>query len=550
MIDRDAPRPTTAARTGAVRIALVAGAALVLLTAAAAYAGWREWRASIEARLWVDHTYQVIDDIRRLFDDVQDAETGARGYLLTGDATYLAPFDTGIAHRGDDRDRLWDAVRDNPDQLRRFVRLDALLDKKFNVLSEVVEHRRSNQAVSPPMPIGRGRVQMEEIRTVVDEMIDNEHSLLTIRDAARDRSARANLRTVVAAFVLAVLAIAVALALGIAYVHRRRLAEEAAAAQAALLAATLESMGQGIGVHDAGLRLLLWNRRYQELSGVEDSLFVPGVSLLTLLRRAAETGDLGDDAESWIAERMRILTARVPYETERARPDGSVLLMRGTFTEDGLGVTTFSDITALKRTQRDLTASLSRLNAIFANTLDGIVTVSESGTIESFNPAAERIFGFTAHDLIGRNIKLLMPEPFRGHHDGYLRQYQNTGEKKIIGMRRELEGVRSDGSVFPIELAINEFWSDGRRLFVGMLRDISERRQVERIKSEFISTVSHELRTPLTSISGSLGLLVGAAAGELPDRAKRLIEIANKNSERLVRLVNDILDLDKISRAG
>ena len=116
----------------------------------------------------------------------------------------------------------------------------------------------------------------------------------------------------------------------------------------------------------------------------------------------------------------------------------------------------------------------------------------------------------------------------------------------IIGRTREVEGLRRDGERFPLELAVTELVIEGERLFVGVLRDISQRKEMERIKNEFISTVSHELRTPLTSIRGSLGLIIGGAAGDIPQQASMMVDLAAKNTERLISLVNDILDIEKV----
>src|SRR5690606_37864889 len=122
--------------------------------------------------------------------------------------------------------------------------------------------------------------------------------------------------------------------------------------------------------------------------------------------------------------------------------------------------------------------------------------------------------------------------------------YLNTGERHVIGSRREVEGLKRSGDTFPLEVSVSEIWIGNRHLFIGILRDITERRNVERLKNEFVSTVSHELRTPLTSIAGSLGLLAAGATGALPAKAERLIHIAHNNSERLVRLINDLLDIE------
>jgi len=184
--------------------------------------------------------------------------------------------------------------------------------------------------------------------------------------------------------------------------------------------------------------------------------------------------------------------------------------------------------------------------AIVDNIVDGLITINEKGIIQSVNPAVETIFGYKPNEVIGNNIAMLMPEPYFSEHDDYLSNYLQTGEKKIIGTGREVEGARKDGSTFPLELAISEVDVNGKRMFSGLVRDITERKRVEKLKNEFISTVSHELRTPLTSIRGSLGLISGGAVGALPDKAKGMLKIASSNTERLLLLINDILDIQKI----
>lgn len=116
----------------------------------------------------------------------------------------------------------------------------------------------------------------------------------------------------------------------------------------------------------------------------------------------------------------------------------------------------------------------------------------------------------------------------------------------IIGVGREVLARRKDGTSIPVELAVSKMQIGDKTMFTGILRDVSERKKIEHMKSEFIATVSHELRTPLTSIRGSLGLLAGGAMGELSEQASEVVEIAMNNSCRLVRLVNEFLDIEKI----
>ena len=119
------------------------------------------------------------------------------------------------------------------------------------------------------------------------------------------------------------------------------------------------------------------------------------------------------------------------------------------------------------------------LAALVDNALDGIITIDEAGTILSFNPAAVALFGYRPDEVIGQNVRMLMPEPYRSRHDDYLSHYLRTGEAKIIGIGRQVEGQRQDGSVFPMELGVAAVEAEGERYFVGFVHDLRERLRFE-----------------------------------------------------------------------
>ncbi len=197
-----------------------------------------------------------------------------------------------------------------------------------------------------------------------------------------------------------------------------------------------------------------------------------------------------------------------------------------------------------------LRRTAERIQAVHDSAVDAIITIDTSGVIETVNPAATSLFGYRADEMIDRNVSMLMPAEIAVRHDGFLRHYLETGEARIIGVGREAEGQRKDGARFPVELSVSEVLLDGERFFTGVIRDITERKEVERLKDEFVSSVSHELRTPLTSIRGSLGLLEGGVLGDLPDAMSGLVRVARSNTDRLIRLITDILDLEKIEAGG
>lgn len=238
----------------------------------------------------------------------------------------------------------------------------------------------------------------------------------------------------------------------------------------------------------------------------------------------------------------------------------------------------------LERTRRLLEDSEARLKAILDTAVDGIITIDGQGIIESANAATERMFGYTRDELVGNNVKLLMPPPYHDQHDGYIASYLATGNAKIIGIGREVEGQRKDGTQFPIDLAVSEVRVEGSRLFTGVVRDLSARRRAEdelrrrRVElthaarlstiGELTSGIGHEVNQPLTAmvnfaeaclrmlrsgntdtqkLENALEQIVdqGQRAGHIIRHVRRLAR--KSESERIEvdinRLVQDVLDL-------
>jgi PAS domain S-box-containing protein len=176
----------------------------------------------------------------------------------------------------------------------------------------------------------------------------------------------------------------------------------------------------------------------------------------------------------------------------------------------------------------------------------GMVMIDHDGKIVMVNTEIEQQFGYPREELIGQPVDLLVPERLRTQHARHRQNFALKPETRRMGASRDLFGQRKDGTEFPVEVGLNPIPAGERPLLLAVIVDISQRKHMERLKDEFVATVSHELRTPLTSISGSLGLLVGQWSDRLPESATRLVSIAHKNSQRLVRLINDILDIEKI----
>jgi PAS domain S-box-containing protein len=186
----------------------------------------------------------------------------------------------------------------------------------------------------------------------------------------------------------------------------------------------------------------------------------------------------------------------------------------------------------------------ARHRALFDAAPEGIMTFDREGVIRNANPAAHRLFGYGKGRLIGMSAA----ETLAAHdRERALKAMLDPDNIAKGGLRTEYAGLHATGTTFPMQVSLT-YAPPGEEWFCQVfIRDISRQRDAERLKDEFVSTVSHELRTPLTSIAGSLGLIAGGAVGALPEKAARLISIAQSNSQRLVRLINDVLDMEKLA---
>lgn len=203
--------------------------------------------------------------------------------------------------------------------------------------------------------------------------------------------------------------------------------------------------------------------------------------------------------------------------------------------------------------------ALSRLQAIIDTATDGIITIDERGIVETINPAGATLFGYEPEEIIGENIYVLMPQPHRSHHDQYVQNYLKTGNKKIIGIGREVHGLRKDGSTFLLRLSVAEVQLENRRIFTGIIHDLSDRvlaieaqraleeeKELNELKSRFVSMASHEFRTPLTSILSSATLI--SKYTDESTQAKRIKHVHRIQSSvrNLTNILNDFLSLSKL----
>jgi PAS domain S-box-containing protein len=399
----------------------------------------RQIEEATRARGWVTHTYVTLDHIERYLEQLATAESGGRGYVITGMDNFLVPYNQAVAKgKGIDAElsQLSQLTADNPVQQARIAELYRLTSQKLNLLKQgnLLIQQGQGPQVQALIKTGKGLAAMNRIRDIATAMEGEEEGLLLKRTKAYEKEA-GDLTHIM--FGLAVLLMAV------------------------------------------------------------------------------------------------VITAFITIQKE--------LAMRR----------------KIERTLRDKTRFQE---AVLNDSSYMIVATDADGVIRLANPAVERLTGYTPEELVDKQT----PGIFHDPEETALRSEQLSaalGRVVKPGMEtytlkaalygseeREWTFIRKNGSRLTVLLNVAALHDDDGNVngFVGITKDITASKEVERIKNEFISTVSHELRTPLTSIRGSLGLVAGNAAGDVPDKARRLIDIAYKNSERLVRLINDILDIEKI----
>lgn len=200
-----------------------------------------------------------------------------------------------------------------------------------------------------------------------------------------------------------------------------------------------------------------------------------------------------------------------------------------------------------KRIESALRVSQARFAGILEIADDAIISVDQTQCITLFNQGAEKIFGYTAREALGQPLDILLPiQAVLGHRQHVQDFGKSASPARRMGERGVIYGRRKNGEEFPAEASISKLEMGDDRVYTVILRDVSDREMVERMKDEFISVVSHELRTPLTSIHGSLRMLASGLLNAEPGTSQRLLQIAVESTDRLVRLINDVLDIERI----
>ncbi|WFE87493.1 PAS domain S-box protein [Roseibium porphyridii] len=322
----------------------------------------------------------------------------------------------------------------------------------------------------------------------------------------------------------------------------------------------IESLPDGFVLYDADDRLVLCNSKYKEFYNRSADLIEIGKKFEDIIRGGAKRGQyqVSDHVlEEWVALRMeRHRNPGAPMEQHL--DDGRWLRVIESRTSEGGLVGFRVDITELKKREEELRRSQDLLRNVVDASFDGVIVMNGEGIVLDFSPAAEDVFGWSANEIIGQKMSdYIIPEKYRQMHDTGLERFLETGEGPVLGKRIEIEGLHKEGNEMIVELAIRHTKGAEGPLFLGYVRDITERKAADaalrdakekaeaanEAKAKFLAMMSHEIRTPMNGVLGILSLLRDT---DLDPSQKAYVKTARESGRSLLELINDILDFSKL----
>lgn len=479
--------------------------------------------------------------------DLSQAEAKEHAYVWSGKTEFLQEY-SDFLKKVDARAIEMNLVlhgrhRMLSDEIKDYIRLRKECSEE---VVELMKTKGQEAALARSRELGEDMVT-KHIVVMIDELASQADLEFRVRAREMDEGSMQTVAGITLLMALALIILVVVIAVVNQYVNERQKAERSLTEAERRFRAVFNQTFQFSGllspdgsVIEANFSALEFAR--VDARDVKDKLFweTPWWS---------HSEDAQNRLKSAIASAAKGETVRLEEEVAgpggRAKVDFSVKPVKE---EDGRVVMLIAearDISERVLAEEALAEREARMRAIVETAPDGIVTVNSDGTIESINSAMERLFGYKAAEIIGKDINEILPSLLSGGEDGKLARIR-TGERRVFGVGREFFGVRKDGTKIPVEVALSVINLGNQQILTGIVRDVTERREADMRVKDFYSTVSHELRTPLTAIRTALGLMENAFIEQLSSPVKPVLDIASQETDRLIRMVNDILDIRKI----
>src|SRR5258706_211871 len=547
----------------------------IIATAILAFVGWQSYRNTArfaEASEWRKHTYEVLRNLDETVARLVDAETGQRGYLLTGEESYLEPYRAAIKNIDQTIGNLKRLTSDNPNQQKRIHILEPLAERKLAELQQTIDVRKNEGLTAANRMVleGSGKRWMDQIRVIIAEMANEEKDLLKLRTQEANESVARSVRTILTGTLLSISLLVLCFGLLHRELSERKKAQAALAKSEKWFSTTLASIGDAVIATDMNGGVTFMNSIAQSLTGwsqaeatgkAMDLVFDivnretrrPVENPVKKVFREGKIVGLADHTLllSKDGKEFDIEDSAAPILTNAGEYFGVVLVFR--------------DITEKKWAEEETKRQKELLQLILGSIADGVVVADSNGKFLLFNAAAEQVLGVGATDAT--------PDQWSDRYGSYLPDAVTLYPPNELPLVRAMRGETVDA----VEVFIrNAKVPDGRLLSItgrplkdekGALRrgvvvlhDITlqkrakealvrakeEAERASNFKDQFLSTMSHELRTPLNAVVGFSDLLDDERYGTLNDRQQRYVGHINTGGKHLLKLISDILDLSKI----
>ena len=562
-------------------------ALLVLVVSAMSYWTLRRAAKSFEE---VNHTSSVLLEQQKLLSGLVDVETAARGYALTGDSSFLGPYYVAKTFVPTSIARLRRLTSDHPEQQHRLDTLESVAGDQLRFNDQIIRQRSTQgfTMASEMIRTGQARLVMENARRLTNHMEEEESRILKVRAARQERNERRAYLVIgiggALAFLLSLLINRGIRADVIEREHQREMidkqtrqltkqAEKMKVQQAEQerlnrqMAALLDSTEAGFYGMDTSGNCTFINKSGARMLGykVKELLGKQMHSMIHYQHRDGRPYAQKDCPIFLASQRGRSASAEDEVFWRRDGSPLSVEYSTSPIVLDGQhrgAVVAFADITQRLAAQRAIKESEERKAAVLRSTLDSIVTMDRDGNVIEFNPAAERTFGYSREEAVGKPLaELIIPPRFREAHKAGLARYTATGEAHVLGQRLELPGLRKDGTEFLTELTITRSDIDGDQTFTGVLRDITHRKQQEAEREQLIKALarsnqeldqfayvaSHDLKAPLRGIANLSQWIEEDLGNTLNADNKEQMALLRGRVHRMEALIDGIL---QYSRAG